>query len=305
MGTSLWWVFDLVAFLIVLHVIISNTKRGVSKVIIMCIGYIIVTLAASLLSAAAAPNLYSSVASQTNITALETANRQTDLKGAFTKTLNDRKYGYDFDAKYVEKCLLASVDPDTPFDKALFDHAKLMTGDDVDTFEHFQQVLMDSFVAEYGAHLGERLPKYVRMDFERSCENNPQKMYEITAILYDPSKTSLNRAEVLEHMLCEKPTQEILQIFLYFIIFSILMVLVAVISAIASKNIFFNLGKVSEHFFGGVLGLFEAASFMVLMTLLVRMIIMLSGNTMKILNEETVNSSMLFSFLYRNISKLL
>ena len=46
MDTSFWWIIDAALVLLFVYVIFSNGKRGFTKVVIFCAGYIIATLAA-------------------------------------------------------------------------------------------------------------------------------------------------------------------------------------------------------------------------------------------------------------------
>ncbi|HAM69244.1 MAG TPA: hypothetical protein DCP68_06490, partial [Ruminococcus sp.] len=74
MSASLWWLYDLLVIGVFVYVIFSNARRGLAKVLVISIGYAIVTIAAGVLASVGAPNLYRSVAAQTNITNFETAN---------------------------------------------------------------------------------------------------------------------------------------------------------------------------------------------------------------------------------------
>lgn len=303
MGSTLWWIFDILVVFIAIHVIISNAKRGMTKVIIMCIGYIAVTLIASLVAGLAAPNLYESVAARTNITALDAINQRTDFDQIFTKALRDQQYGIEINDRVVAQCL-TNTDV-VPFDQALYDYVNQLSGEPVAPFTDFQEMLCRAFVQGYNTNLSDRLPKYVKMGFEREYLNNLIGMREFIGIWYSNSMSAQAKNEEIERRLCAEPTREVLQIFLYFILFSICMVIIAVISAIAQNSLFFNVTKLTDHIGGAMLGILEAGAMLVLFTLLVRLIIMLSGNGLKIINEDTVFESYIFSHLYNNIGKLL
>lgn len=303
MGSTLWWVLDVLVVFLTIHVIVSNAKRGLTKVIILCIGYIAVTLIASLLAAMGAPVLYDQIAAQTNLTALENANKRTDFAEIFTQALQSQNYGVNVDEKIVEQSL---VNTETiPFDQSLYEYLNQMNGESVCDFTDFQAMLCLSFVKGYSENLSERMPKYVKMNFEKEYVDNLIGMREFMQIWYSNALNHSEKTAKIETLLCAEPTREVLQIFLYFILFSIFMVIVAIISAIAQNSLFFNVTNATEHFVGGVLGILEAGAMLVLLTLLIRLIIMLSGNSLSIINEDAVHESYLFSHLYNNISKLL
>ena len=68
MSASAWWLYDILVLGVFIYVIISNARRGLAKVLVLSIGYAVVTIAAGVLASVGAPNLYHSVAADTNIT---------------------------------------------------------------------------------------------------------------------------------------------------------------------------------------------------------------------------------------------
>lgn len=303
MSTGFWWVFDLLVILIVVRVIWSNGKRGFSKVLILNIGYILTTLLASVLAAVAAPTLYNSVANQTNISGIETANQHTDFVKLFTQAMEKKQYGFQIDAKKVEGYVTGEDRLD--FDTQLYHYANRMTGAPVSTKGQFRIAMREEFIAVYGKELGERLPKYVKMYFEEMTLEDPTLMCEIVDYYYDPKLTAAEKAAAIEDKIARKPTTEVLQIFIYFILFSVIMIIIAIISSAAQKKIFFNIYGSTDHVMGGVIGILEAGAMLVLLTLLVRLIVMLTGGEFLCFNHKTIYESKIFSFLYINISRLL
>lgn len=303
MSTGFWWVFDLLVILVVVRVIWSNAKRGFSKVLILNIGYILTTLLASVLAAVAAPTLYNSVANQTNISGIETANQHTDLVKLFTQAMEKKEYGFQVDAKKIRGYVTGEDRND--FDTQLYHYANRMNGAPVSTKGEFRIAMREEFITVYGKELGERLPKYVQMYFVEETRENPTLMGEIVDSYYDPKLSSAEKAAAIEDKIARKPTTEVLQIFIYFILFSVIMIIIAVISSSAQNKIFFNIYGSTDHAVGGIIGILETGAVIVLLTLLVRLIVMLSGGEFLCFNHETIYDSKIFSFFYINISRLL
>lgn len=304
MSTSLWWIFDLAVVLIAVYVIAVNAKRGVTKSIILGIGYVVTMVAASLLAAAAAPALYNSVAYDNNITGILTANKHTDFAQIFTDAINGQNYGFKANVQDVSK-ILNDPELSQEFDSALYDYACDKVGGTVAMRSDFDNALRSAFISKYGHELGERLPKYVRMYFEQEVRDNPEMMRKLIAVNYDPDLSREERADVLEQHFASKPTTQVLQIFIYFIIFSIVMVIVALISAVMQNKLFFNIQNSTDHAVGALLGILEAGAMLVLLTLIVRLVVLLTGGSTALFNDETISHSMLFSFLYDHLSILL
>lgn len=303
MSTGFWWVFDLLVILVVVRVIWSNAKRGFSKVLILNIGYILTTLLSSVLAAVAAPALYNSVARQNNISCIETANQHTDFVRTFTQAMEKEQYGFQVDETKVREYVTG--EKRSEFDTQLYHYANRMCGVPVSTKGEFRIAMREAFIRTYGKELGERLPKYVQMYFAEVTREDPTLMCDTVANFYDRKLSASEKAAAIEEIIAKKPTTEVLQIFIYFILFSVIMVITALISTAAQKNIFFNIYGSTDHAVGGLIGILEAGAMLVLLTLLVRLIVMLSGGEFLCFNHPTIYESKIFSFLYINISRLL
>lgn len=304
MSTTLWWIFDIAVILIAVYVIVTNGKRGVTKSFVLAIGYIITTVAASLLAAAAAPVLYHSVAHNNNISGIITANKHMDFPQVFATAITEQEYGFVADPQAVLK-ILSDPNKNKEFEDALYQYANVKTGGTVAVKSDFDAVLREAFLSSYGNQLGDRLPKYVRMYFERQVRQDPGMMRELISTYYNRSMSDEQRAEVLEQAIAAKPTTEVLQIFIYFIIFSVVMVIVAIISAVLQNRMFFNIQNSTDHAVGALLGVLEAGAMLVLLTLLVRLIVLLTGGSTALFNDKTIADSMLFSFFYNHLDILL
>lgn len=303
MNGEMWWIFDLLVIFLVIRVIYSNAKRGCGKVLFFCIGYILTTVLASVLAAVAAPLLYESVANQTNIAGIETANKHMDFVDLFTRTMEEKQYGFQVDRAKVREYVTGK--DRLEFDNKLYHYANRMNGAPVSTKLEFQNVMQKAFIESYGKELGERLPKYVRMYFAEAVWDDPQLMRATIANFYDPKLSAAQKASATEQSFAMKPTKEVLQIFIYFILFSVIMVLVAIFNTIMQRKVFFNIYGSTDHIVGGLIGILEAGAMIVLLTLLVRLIVLLSGGEFLCFNHETIYASKIFSFFYTNISRLL
>lgn len=304
MGTTMWWILDLAVILIAVYVIVTNAKRGVTKSLILGIGYVITTLVASLLAAVAAPTLYQSVAYDNNITGIMTANNRMDFPKLFTAAIAAQDYGFE-PSEIAVGDILRDQNKKDHFDTELYQYACQKTGGVVCTQADFTAVLRDAFISGYGTELNERLPRYVRMYFERKVRQDPETMRTLIGAYFDRKLSPEERADVLEKQFAAQPTVEVLQIFIYFILFSVIMVVVAIISAVMQNRLFFNIQKSSDHALGALIGVIEAGAMLVILTLLVRLILLLCGGSFMFIDDDTVSESALFSFFYNHLDILL
>lgn len=302
MSTQFWWIFDVLVVAIVAYVIYSNAKRGLTKVLIMNIGYIIATLLASVLSIVAAPTLYESVARSSDITAFQTVNSKIDFTDVFVNAIDAEKYGFEIDPNRVETILRSK---DGNYDAALFAYTTEKVGTEPTTPGHFSELMRDAFVRAYSAELSERLPRYALANFRKQVTENPEVVSSMVYEICASGKSAEEIAESLEDAFALEPTKEVLRIFVYLIIFSILMVIAALIGAMMENRLFFNLRKSSEHSLGALLGLIEAGAMITLFTIIVRLLVQLGGGDLLCFNDPTIEESKIFSFFYDHLSVLL
>ncbi len=304
MGTSYWWIFDLFLIATVIYIIVINAKRGVTKILLLSIGYAVTAIVATVLAAIAAPTLYQTVAYQNNINGIVTANQHMDFVEVFSDAIDAEQYGFSMDRAMVERTLEDSK-KNLHFDEEFFNYATRRTGGPVCDKAEFTKMLRDAFAKSYGAELDQRLPRYVRMYFDEQLKENPDIMFSLISTYYDNGKTQSERADILEKMFASKPTTEVLQIFIFLILFSIMMAIIALISAILQNRMFLNIQRVTDHAVGGLLGVIEAGIVVMLLTLVVRLLVLLLGGRFLIFNDPTIAESKLFSFFYDHISIML
>ncbi len=303
MTTQFWWVFDAILVLVAGYFIYSNARRGVSKVIVVCIGYIIATVAGSLLSAAAAPGLYEVMARESNIEAIVDMNRNFNAAKALTDAVNEQNYGMDLEESKTEAFLLP---PDTAdFVTNLHKHIVRKAGYEPVTELRFHYLMRDAFSAYYSELMLDELPDYAAANFREALAQDSTVMYTIIENMYSATMSARSMAVYVEDTFVKEPTIEVFRIFIYLILFSIIMVFAALIASMLENRIFFNIYPATEHVMGGFIGLIEAGMMVVLMTVATRLAILLGGGTFLFFNEETVMASKLFSFFYEHLGVLL
>ena len=303
MGSHFWWIYDALVLLIFGYVLHSNYKRGMTKVIILSIGYLIAAFAASLIASFGAKPVYKSVAQSSNISAVETVNEHVNLAQAFSDAINQGGYGFTCTQADIESILRSPEKK--PFDHALYEYACRRNNDTIGPENDFQDVLRKTFIKSYGEEMGNRLPRYAQTSFERQVNADVNVMRNIVDALYDKSQSPRETASTIESLFAKQATIEVLRIFLYLIVLSILMVIVAIINSIAQNKLFFNLSNFREHIYGGVFGILEAGVMLILMTIVVRLLVLLGGGKIFCFSNDTINKSVIFKYLYNHLSTLL
>lgn len=302
MGTELWWIFDALIVMLFVYVLYSNGKRGVTKVFIINIGYILATVLGGLVAVAVAPQLYDSGISASNVSAVRSVNSKISCPKIFVGVIDEQRYGFVCDLRRVAEYL---EPPETAqYVEKLYHYVNHKYGEEVCPEDEFRAMLEKAFAASYRTQLGEKLPEYVRMNFDKAIAGHPEQIGELIVILYDHDGKA---AEKIEEKYVREPTIEVLGLFSYIVVFAIVMIIALIISALILSNdpLIFNVGRSSERLFGALFGLAEAFAFLVMFTVIVRLMVMLGGGETLIFNDETIAETKIFHLLYDHLSALI
>ena len=296
-------ILDVLVVAIVIYVIYSNAKRGFGKVLVFGIGYVVATLLASAISTIGAPAFYEGVAREANISAVESVNERVNFGQIFTDAINESDLGVRLNGSKVRNQLEDYSNGD--FDERLYNYMQSEGGDILVNREQFRELLTKAFIRGYGEKLQEWLPEYVHSAFEKRAKEDPQFMRDMVREFYDDRQSAGERAEKLEDLFSADITTEMIQIFMYLILFSLFMVFAAIIASLVQQKIFFNIKSTTDHVAGAFIGILEAGSMLVLLTLIVRLLVILGAGKFMFFNDSQIENTFLFSILYRNIRLLL
>lgn len=303
MTTQFWWIFDALILFVAIYFIYSNAKRGMTKVIIMCIGYVAATVLSSVLSVVAAPTLYEVLARDSNLDAIVEMSADFDPAKVITDTVNAERYGVTVEQNKIEAFLLP---PDTAdFIPKVYQHIVRQCGYEPTPQLNFHYLIQNAFAEEYSELMLQYLPDYAAATFREKIVQDTSVMYTIIENMYSSTNTAKGSAAYIEDTFVMESTIEVFRIFIYLILFSIIMVFVALLASALEYKLYFNVSSFSDHLLGGFLGLLEAGVMLVLLTIVARLLILLGGGKMLCFNEETVMETKLFHYLYEQLNILL
>ena len=303
MGTEFWWIFDALVIMIAAYIIYSNIKRGLTRVFVLNIGYVIAIFLSGLVALNAGPLIYQSSVQDSHLEDLEEVVSSVDVPKAMADAVDARRLGFRCDPAKVRDCLSA---PHTDqYASLLYEYLNGRYGKQICDFTDFQKMLRESYVYAYTKALDEKLPRYVSKNFAAQIDDNADVMTELLEITYEKYAYTGKIAAEFEKRFCVDPSVEILRMLVFVACFSVIMIIVAVIASLMKNTLFFNATGASERFFGGVLGLSEMLALLILFTILVRLIVLLGGGETLCFNDPTIAESKLFSVLYNHLSMLI
>lgn len=302
-ATQFWWVFDALVVLVAAWVIFSNGRRGINKVLVLSIGYLIATIAGSVVATIAAPVIYEISAKESNLETIQEVNNKFDVTQCFCDALDAQHYGTTIERGRIQALLLP---PNTDnFDQNIYAYLNNKCGGQVATPMAFKKVLCDAFTKDYGKALGDNLPYYAEVNFKEAMSKDPALIHTMLTEFYSISATDKEKAAFVEEHFLQDTTMQIFTIFVFLVVFSVIMVFAALIANSTQYTLFFNISAVKDHILGAMLGLIEAAVMLVLLTFAVRLLVLLFGGNLLCFNDETIEGTRIFKFLYEQLDLLL
>ena len=302
MANPYWWLLDIFFVLIAVSIIVSCAKKGMTKVLVFSIGYLIASILASVVSVVAAPTLYETMARDTNLEVFLKVDSDINIEACFKKTLDTQKWGAEFKADDILTIIRSKHEKN--FDIRLYEYVEDRCGYSPCTQYNFKQYLTEAFIAEYGGMLHEKLPNYVSANFTERMQNEPSLINMVLDEYYRLPQDTKRTAAYMEDSFGKDPTIESYQIFIYVIVFSLLMIITGVISHSLEYRIFFNILDGTDHFLGTLLGLVQAAMVLILLTLVVRLLVLLGGGEIWMFNKESIDRTYIFKYLYNQLEFL-
>lgn len=302
MGDQFWWIFDAIVVMIVGYIIFSNAKRGLTKVFVLNIGYVVALLLSAVVAIAAGPLVYESSVETTNITAFEKVNADANFPQLFADAVNAEHFGFNCEKQRVAELL--DTDDNSGFVPKLYAYCSRKYGGTFCGPAKFEKLMQDAFTRDYGKAIEEHLPGYVAHNLQKLMAADPKLMTDVLTAYYGSSSVEAG-AKVIEGKIAQAPTLELLRMFTFVCVFTVIMIIVALISAMLKNTLFFNVSTGSERTYGALLGLAETFSMLLLFTILTRVLVLLGNEDILCFNEPTIAATKIFRMLYDNLSFLI
>jgi len=303
MGSDFWWIFDALVIMIAVYLIYSNAKRGLSKVFVLNIGYVIAIFLSGLVAVGASPLLYETIAEPNDVEKIQSVNVTMNFPKVFADVVNSEGIDFTCDPGIVAGYLAAPYTED--FEVELYHYINKRYGSQVTDMTTFQNDLREAYIAAYSAALNEKLPSYVQHNFETAVREEPGLMTELLTVYYRPINSNRDVATDFEHRFGKEPNLELMRIWAFLGSFAVIMIIVALIAAMLKNRIFFNVFRSSEVIYGALLGLAETVGILILFTATVRLIVLLGGGEVLCFNDATIEQTKVFKLLYEHMSFLI
>ncbi len=285
-------IWDIIFIAIIALCVITHAKKGFSNIIFSFAAYMISVALAFGITETSADGIYNSYAKDSVTRSLTDTLRNFSVSDELKSYYHEKTVGFDMSDKQVSEILNSGDNMDSKLSELINSTLGSDVCDENEAYEGLYDILNESFQEK----ISENLPPCAGKYFSSFTAKNKDSMFELINIIAkdDYESAAVYIEENYIHNLIIKFIKVIMFIFLSVIFITLSQ---AILKIIRKKTSSTALGK-ADSIAGGVTGALVGLTFMVIMAFVVKMIIY-AGFTGAVINEEAINSSIIFRHFYK------
>ncbi len=295
MGTNFWWIYDVIAAVIVILSIYSCAKKGFSKIIILVIGCVVSVFLASFVSQKSSDFIYDKFIKKTSMEAVSEAIEKYHPEISVREVIEDQDYGAVLEDSKVKKILESNDSIER-----LYEYTNQAAGDVVDTHDNFKKMLISGFTDAFSKQLGVTLPPYVTHELTQKLSENEKLFTETTEMLL---KSPDKMPEYIEKNYIREPATRLIRAFVFIISYFIFMTLIRVVIYRTFRFGLLNGYDRLDRFAGGLIGVVQAGVLLVVMAVLVRIMIHIAESSGSFISYETIEKTKFFKRIFERVNE--
>lgn len=292
MGTQFAWFYDAVAAALLLIFLYAGGKRGLIRSVLMVIGYILAVFAAQFVSKTAAPILYEKFAQEKIVSIIEENIENINITNEIKKVLGFETLGITVEDEEI-KNIISSNSGDLSEDIRLFISEK--TGGVEVPKADIDEKLNTAFNSSFISSFIDTLPGDIAEAFSAYFQQGSQKISETIKVL---TTSSADAAKYIEINIVRNSILPIIRLLIFILVFTFAVIVVKMITRLFSGFNRVPLAGPVNMLLGAVLGLAEGLAVLYLISLILHALIILSGDSMIVFNNQTIQNTYLFKFIY-------
>lgn len=293
MGAEFWWIYDILATLVIIFFVVNCARKGFSKIIIIVIGCVVSITAAWFISSKTADFIYDRFVKENSIKTVEKTLEGYNPSNAVKDIIESHEFAGNVSTEKIE----AILHTDNILDK-LYDYANSEAGNVVGTADEFDSKVINGFADSFAKTAGVNLPPYVVNEITKSITGN-EKLFNSTIHMIVDNPDDL--PEFIEENYIRQPAKRIIQAAVFLIVYFVIMIIIRIVI-----NRTFQFGLLNgydrlDHFMGGVLGLAEAVAAIIIMAVAVKIMINISESENSFISTKAVEQTKIFRHFYNFI----
>ncbi len=288
---NLFWFYDACVIGIVIIAVYCGAKKGLMRSVVMAALVIASFIASWFLSEAAGPFVYDKFIKETVVDAFMQSAENKDPAGIVSAAISSGDYGVDMTPDDVDTIINTQQDFFAELASAMRDNGSPESEESIknEVESSVTPVILDTLLNDLVSS------EYIRSALDTVGETTG-KVGEVVSAFISGSQEEV--AYTAEQNLIAPVVIWLIKAIVFVIMMLVFRLIINPVS-----NVFKSVNKIPiigpvNVLFGGVLGAVEGAVFIYVLSIVIKMVVNITGNTLIFLNNETINMSKIFSEFY-------
>lgn len=291
MGENFWWIFDIIAVIILVLSIIRCSHKGFSKIIVTAVGCIISLAAAWIVSRSTAGIIYDNFFKKSNIETVETAIKDYHPEETIKNIIEKNDLSGVLSTEKIKSVLTSDNSLNM-----LYDYANSEATNILDSPGNFKDELISEFASAFASQVGVKLPPYVAQEITDRIENNEELFIStVKTLITEPGKMP----EHIEKNYIRTPAKKIISSSVFLIVFFVLITIILLVTSRAQGFGLLNGYDRLDKFAGGLLGFVEGITIIMIIAVGAKILINISKSENSFISINTIENTIIFRHFYK------
>ncbi len=292
MGEQFWWIYDIACAVILVLCIYFCSKKGFSKIVILCIGCVVSLVVSSFASKSLAPFVYDKFIKKTITETVEKSLDGYDTSEALRTYIEQQDYGVILEDGKLSSIIKKSKGDCTD---EIYDYVREMSADDIGSKKEFENVLSAGLADVLSSQFGKELPPYVTNEVSDRITGSSDTFKEvISQVVLHP----LTAPEYIEESFAREPATRLVRFFMFLVCYFLMMTIIRIVVNKGEGFGLLNGYDTLDKIVGGVFGIFEYAAVMLVIAVIIKIMIYLADSDGSFLSRDTISKTIIFKYIY-------
>ncbi|MBR1592253.1 MAG: CvpA family protein [Ruminococcus sp.] len=298
MNSELWWLYDVIAAVIIIAGTALSAKKGLVKSAFHLIGYILAVVLAFSISGSVSGSLYKNTVRSSNIDKLNKS-MESDY---FMTEFKDYLEGLDYNISVKKEKLNTIFASGTDVDGQLVKYINNINGKKADSDSILLRKIHEGYASITKKIVSRELSKYAAAsaaEILKDTDTNIDDLAPLLSVLEDNHKSA---AAYIADNYISQAYQTVIRLIVFTILLAVIILLtVALVKAFTDDE---SYTSPTSHVIGGIIGIVHGGIFTFAATAILRLYAIMGSNEKIFFENSAVDKTYIFKYFYNFIMKM-
>lgn len=305
MGMQFWWFYDIAVIAVMLIVIFIYGRSPFPKAIAALLSVVLGLALATATSSSLAESIYNDTIRRTNVNKLTRELDENPIIPKIKYHIESLGYNVNISEDSLEEIYLNEkyTNDAEKLSKALYTYVNNINGRTVDKKEDFDKKMASGYAKIINEIVSKGINSYAVDEITEKIYQDPESVYEFIRISKNADVSYA--AKFIEKNYISSTYKDIVKLICFIVLMILIVVAVQLFAYIfldkKEKHVHMS---ITEHICGGIIGIVVGVAFIFTAAVMIRIYTMLGKGEMLFFNEEVIEQSKLFKYIYKFAVKL-